>query len=135
MIELLQWLTLDQVLEINQGELVLHRKEDGLRDKGLLLSALNRPYNMLNYGRYLDIPALSAVYATGIIQNHPFIDGNKRTGFLTSVTFLILNGFRFNATEKDAAEIFLKLANNEIDEEMLVNWFRINSSKILNPDP
>jgi death-on-curing protein len=134
MIESLQWLTLDQVLEINQGELELHRKEDGLRDKGLLLSALNRPYNMLNYGRYLDIPALSAVYATGIIQNHPFIDGNKRTGFLTSVTFLILNGFRFDATEKDAAEIFLKLANNEIDEEMLVNWFRVNSSEILSPE-
>jgi death-on-curing protein len=89
MIESLQWLTLDQVLEINQGELELHRKEDGLRDKGLLLSALNRPFNMLNYGRYADIPALSAVYATGIIQNHPFIDGNKRTGFLASVTFLI----------------------------------------------
>ena len=134
MIESLQWLTLDQVLEINQGELELHRKEDGLRDKGLLLSALNRPFNMLNYGRYADIPALSAVYATGIIQNHPFIDGNKRTGFLASVTFLILNGFRFDATEKDAAEIFLKLANNEIDEEMLVNWFRANSSEILNQD-
>ena len=67
MIESLQWLTLDQVLEINQGELELNRKEDGLRDKGLLLSALNRPYNMLNYGRYADIPALSAIYATGII--------------------------------------------------------------------
>jgi death-on-curing protein len=132
MIESLQWLTLDQVLEINQGELELHRKEDGLRDKGLLLSALNRPYNMLNYGRYLDISALSAIYATGIIQNHPFIDGNKRTGFLASVAFLILNGFRFEATEKDAAEIFLKLANNELDEEMLVHWFRANSSEILN---
>jgi death-on-curing protein len=131
MIQSLQWLTLDQVLEINQGELKLNRKEDGLRDKGLLLSALNRPYNVLNYGRYLDIPALSAIYATGIIQNHPFIDGNKRTGFLASVTFLILNGFRFEATEKDAAEIFLKLANNEIDEEMLVNWFRVNSSEKL----
>jgi death-on-curing protein len=89
---------------------------------------------MLNYGRYVDIPALSAIYATGIIQNHPFIDGNKRTGFLASVTFLILNGFRFDATEKDAAEIFLKLANNEIDEEMLVNWFRVNSSEILKPE-
>jgi len=51
---------------------------------------------------------------------------------LASVTFLILNGFRFDATEKDAAEIFFKLANNEIDEEMLVNWFRANSSEILN---
>jgi len=103
-------------------------------DRGSLESALNRPKHSLHYGKYVDIPSLAAVYAYGITKNHPFIDGNKRTGFITSLNFLVLNNFDFDASNSDVVETILKLANNEIDEEMLVNWFRINSSEILNQD-
>jgi death-on-curing protein len=129
------WLTIEQVIRIHETQIKTHGGSLGLRDRGSLESALNRPKNSLHYGKYGDIPSLAAVYAYGITKNHPFIDGNKRTGFITSLNFLVLNNFDFDASNSDVVETILKLANNEIDEEMLVNWFRANSSEILNPDP
>lgn len=124
-----QWLDLKQVLGFCQDQLNLSNEWEGLRDLGLLDSALNRPFNAFCYGRYDDVPALAAVYAFGICQNHPFIDGNKRTAFLSSVTFLRLNGYRLIATKEDIVKTFLSLADGKIDELSLVKWFRDNSVK------
>jgi death-on-curing protein len=129
------WLTLEQVIRIHEIQIKTHGGSLGLRDRGSLESALNRPKNSLHYRKYGDIPSLAAVYAYGITKNHPFIDGNKRTGFITSLNFLALNNFDFDASNSDVVETILGLANNEIDEEMLVNWFRVNSSEILKPEP
>jgi death-on-curing protein len=119
----IQWLDFNQVLKICHRQI----KWDGLRDQGLLESALNRPFNAFSYGRYDDIPALAAVYAFGICQNHPFIDGNKRTAFLSSVDFLELNGYQLVAFKEDIVATFLDLADGKIDELLLVEWFRDNS--------
>ena len=126
------WLTIEQVIRIHETQIKTHSGSLGLRDRGSLESALNRPKNSLYYGKYVDVPSLAAVYAYGITKNHPFIDGNKRTGFITSLNFLVLNNFDFDASNSDVVETILGLANNEIDEEMLVNWFCANSSEILN---
>lgn len=125
-----QWLDIDDVLGFCRDQLNLENEEDGLRDWGLLDSALNRPFNAFCYGRYSDVPALAAIYALGICQNHPFIDGNKRTAFISSVAFLRLNGYRLTATKEDATKVFLDLAQGKIDELLLVEWFRDNSIEV-----
>jgi len=73
-----------------------------------------------------DLPALAAAYTAGIVRNHPFIDGNKRTGFLVGVLFLELNGYRFTATEEAAAQAILSLAAGTLDEPALAAWLRAN---------
>ena len=95
----------------------------GLRDEGLLESALNRAKNALAYGNE-DIVELAALYAGGIAQNHPVVDGNKRSAFLACVIFLELNGYRFVAGEADAALKVLALAGGDIDEHQFADWLR-----------
>ena len=94
----------------------------GIRDQGLLDSALARPKNACNYG-VTEITALAASYAFGIARNHPFNDGNKRAAFLASALFLRKNGFRLSATQLDAIEMFSSLAAGEVSEDALANWF------------
>ncbi len=98
----------------------------GVREIGLLDSALARPQKLHAYGEG-DAAALAAAYAFGVISNHPFVDGNKRTAFLTAALFLELNGFRFVASEADVIMHSLALAASEIDEAEFAAWLRENA--------
>ena len=99
---------------------------EGIRDPGLLASALVRPKNLFLYGSP-GIHELAASYTAGIVQNHPFIDGNKRTGFLAGAAFLELNGLRLTASEPDATHIIVGLAAGEVSETELAVWFQNHS--------
>jgi death-on-curing protein len=102
----------------------------GLRDPGLLQSALARPQQLYAYGDNPDIIDMAAAYTAGIVRNHPFIDGNKRTGFLLGVLFLELNGYRFTASEESAAQAILSLAAGTLDESALAAWLRSNAKRL-----
>src|SRR5437867_3158804 len=97
----MRWLNSNEVLAIHARQIAEHGGSDGVRDMGLLESALARPQNLHAYEPDADIPALAAAYAFGIVKDHPFIDGNKRTGYVAMRTFLVLNGIEFTATQKD----------------------------------
>ena len=96
-----------------------------VRDSGLLDSALARPENLLAYGRPTNF-ALAAAYAFGVVKNHPFVDGNKRTGFTIAIVFLELNGESFRASEVDATIQTLALAAGELDEAGYADWLKTN---------
>lgn len=99
---------------------------DGIRDEGLFDSALARPANIYHYDHHADITLLAAAYAGGIIQNHPFVDGNKRTGFMAAYMFLDLNGSTLHADEVSATAMTLSLAASEIDEKSYGSWLADN---------
>ena len=99
-----------------------------MRDQGLLESALARPVNLRSYGDP-DLPALAARYAAGIIRNHPFVDGNKRTGFAAAATFLDRNGLELSASEAEATRMTLGLAAGAITEDEYAAWLRDNTSR------
>ncbi|MGI8724852.1 MAG: type II toxin-antitoxin system death-on-curing family toxin [Methyloceanibacter sp.] len=117
------WLSTELILAIHDEQLEQFGGPSGLRDRGLLESALARPLNQYAYGNE-DMAALAAAYAFGLVRNHPFIDGNKRTGLLAVVTFLGLNGIDFVAPEAETAITMLALASGEIDEGELAHWIR-----------
>jgi death-on-curing protein len=119
------WVEDDLVFAIHDRQLVEHGGADGVRDEALLRSALGRPLNHFTYGSP-DIVELAARYAAGIVQNHPFVDGNKRTGFVVGVLFLELNGYRFTASEEAAAQAVLELAAGTIDEDGFCQFLRAN---------
>ena len=120
-----QWLDLDLVIDIHAEQLALFGGADGLRDAGLLESALARPRNKDAYGTD-DLAELAAAYAFGIARNHPFVDGNKRTAFGALIVFLGLNGIDFAVPEEDATAVILGLAAGEVPEEGLARWVRDN---------
>jgi len=99
----------------------------GVRDEGLLESALGRPQNLFHYGEKVSLFQLAASHCYGIVRNHPFIDGNKRTGFVVARVFLRLNGVRFSPAQGEPARIIRALAAGEIDEAELVRWFEDRS--------
>lgn len=101
----------------------------GVRDDGMLESALSRPNNQFAYGSS-DILKLAAAYAFGLVRNHPFVDGNKRIGFATAVLFLELNGYHFVASEVDATVQTLALAAGELDEAGYAVWLKANSTRV-----
>lgn len=119
------WVEDDLVLAIHDRQLAEHGGAAGVRDESLLHSALGRPLNHLAYGSP-DIIELAAKYTAGIVQNHPFVDGNKRTGFVVGVLFLELNGYRFTASEEAAAQAALELAAGTIDESGFCAFIRAN---------
>lgn len=121
------WLERRDALAIHDRSLVLHGGPGGVRDEGLLLSALARPKQLAVYGEEVDIARLAAAYTAGVVQNHPFIDGNKRTGFILGVLFLELNGLNFTASEEDAADAVLRLAAGELNEAGYVDFLRRNA--------
>jgi death-on-curing protein len=98
----------------------------GVREEGLLESALSRPFNQFQYGSPT-VPELAAAYAVGLVRNHPFVDGNKRIGFAVAVLFLELNGCAFTASEVDATVQALGLAARELDESGYANWLASQS--------
>jgi death on curing protein len=117
------WIRGDTVLAIHQRQLAEHGGGEGLRDSGLLDSALARPQNLLAYADgEPDLPRLAASYAWGLIRNHPFVDGNKRTAYVVCRTFLKLNGLDLTASQEEKYLTFLRLAEGLLTEEELARW-------------
>lgn len=120
----LVWVVLNAVLAIHREQIAEHGGTDGVRDEGLLQSALARPQNLLAYGEQVDLAALAACYAYGVAKNHPFLDGNKRTALVVAITFLNLNGYDFDAPASETYSHFLGLAEGIISEDELAGWIR-----------
>jgi len=119
------WLLEETLTAIHHRQIAEHGGSEGLRDEGLLSSALARPQNLLAYGEPPpDLASLAAAYAYGIVRNHPFVDGNKRTALVAARTFLILNGVDLGATQDDKVLTFVNLAEGAISEEELADWIR-----------
>lgn len=104
-------------------QLAEHGGGEGVRDAGLLESAMARPQNLAAYGEP-DAAELAAAYAYGVARNHPFVDGNKRTAAVVSETFLVLNGYMLTATDAELVVAFLALAAGSLSEEETAAWFR-----------
>jgi len=120
-----QWLLESSVLAIHHEQLAEHGGLDGVRDPGLLSSALMRPRNLFAYTPdAADLQALAASYAFGIARNHPFLDGNKRTAYVACRTFLIINGADFQASPSEKYDTFLALAEGQLTEDDLAAWLR-----------
>ncbi len=120
------WIETHDVLAIHDRLLALHGGKSGLRDRGLLESALARPRQHLAYADSPDLIEMAALYTAGVVCNHPFVDGNKRTGFVIGVLFLELNGFEFKASEEDTTQAVLSLAAGSLDEVRYGAWLREN---------
>jgi death-on-curing protein len=122
------WLTYDQVIAIHSRQLRRFGGAAGLRDDGLLRSAIERPVNKWHYDK-AELPELAAAYAFGLAKNHAFVDGNKRIAFMTMMIFLRKNGVRFAPDQAHATKIIMSLAAGEVSEESLARWIRDNWPK------
>ena len=118
-----RWVPRDVLIAVHEEQLAEHGGAAGLRDEGLFDSALARPRQLANYGEP-DIADLAAAYAHGLVRNHPFIDGNKRTAFVAAQLFLRMNGQRINAPHVDCVMTTLALAASDIDETAFAAWLR-----------
>jgi death-on-curing protein len=123
-----QWLLRETVLAMQERLLAEFGGLSGVRDAGLLDSAMARPQQLSAYGQP-SLFDLAAAYAYGLVRNHPFVDGNKRIAFIAAVVFLELNGRRFTASEAEAAVKTLALAARELNEADYAAWLRENSRK------
>ena len=123
------WVDASDAFTIHEILLVRHGGASGVRDEGLLESALARPRQQFAYASP-DIVEMAAAYTAGIVQNHPFVDGNKRTGFVVGALFLEMNGFEFTASEAEAAQAVLELAAGSIDETGFALFLRDHSKRI-----
>ena len=122
------WIRQDAALQMHAESLNEHGGPEGVRDMGLLESALARPKNLFVYSEAPpSLGRLAAAYAKGIVANHPFVDGNKRTAFLVSLTFLWRNDMRVTASKEDRVTTFWNLAGGEISEDQLAEWFERNT--------
>ncbi len=122
------WIELSFILALHDRLLVFHDGAEGLRDEGLLLSALARPKHLAAYGRDSDVIDIAAAYTFGIVKNHPFMDANKRTGFVAGILFLERNGYIFSAPQDVAAAAVLDLAAGVIDESGYAEFLHKHSS-------
>lgn len=120
------WIAVRDALAIHDRLLALYGGAEGTRDQNLLESALARPRQMFAYAENPNVTALAAALISGVVRNHPFIDGNKRTGFVLGVMFLELNGWQFKATEEDATQAVRALAAGDLDENSFKNWLSDN---------
>ena len=118
------WVADSVVLAIHEAQLAEHGGLAGIRDEGLLSSALARPQNLYAYGEAPDAASLAAAYAFGIARNHPFLDGNKRTAFVTMELFLNLNGWVLTADDGECISTMQALAAGELSEKALAAWLR-----------
>jgi death-on-curing protein len=123
------WIEERDALAIHDRLLALHGGAVGLRDLGLLQSALARPRQHYSSAETSDVVALAAMYTIGIVRNHPFVDGNKRTGFVIGILFLELHGYDFTASEADATQAVMALAASKLDEASYVAWLRSNAKR------
>jgi death-on-curing protein len=122
-----RWITRQALLLLHAESLAEHGGGQGLRDAGLLDSALARPLNLAAYGEP-DFADLAASYGVGLAKNHPFVDGNKRAAFLAVGLFLYFNGYKLTATQADATLTMLGVADGTVDEAKLAAWLRTHTS-------
>ena len=120
------WIEERDALILHDRLLALHGGASGVRDVGLLRSALARPQQHFAYAEAADVVDMATVYTAGIVRNHPFADGNKRTGFVVGILFLELNGYRFVASEEDAAQAVVELAAGTFEEADYGSFLRDN---------
>jgi death-on-curing protein len=118
-----RWISADVVYAVHDRQLAEHGGLDGLRDQGAVESALARPQNLATYEE-VDAAQLAAAYAYGLVRNHGFADGNKRTGWVIARLFLADNGFRLKFAPGDAVRIVEALAAGTLEEATLAEWFR-----------
>ena len=124
-----EWLLKRTVISLHAEAIAEHGGGSGLRDEGLLESALARPQNLAAYGAPTAFE-LAASYAFGVARNHPFVDGNKRSALLAAYLFLRRNGWRLSAPEAEAVTVFLDLASGNLSEKDLATWLEGNSQPI-----
>ena len=122
------WLTREECLALHGMMLSQYGGGEGLRDENMLESALAKPRQLFAYGKPT-MADLAASYVFGVVKNHPFIDGNKRTGFMLGAGFLERNGYHFYASEADAAVRTLALAAGEMTEAKYAGWLKKNSKR------
>ncbi len=122
------WPDREVIIAVHEMQLAEHGGLAGVRDVGLLDLALSRAPNLAAYGE-ADAAALAAAYGYGLSRNHPFIDGNKRTGFVAAELFLNLNGFELDATDADCVITILSLAAGEVSENAFAGWLRAHTQK------
>ncbi len=118
-----RWISLDVVLAIHDRQISEHGGPDGIRDLGIIESALARPLNLLSYGQP-DAADLAAAYAYGLSRNHGFTDGNKRTAWIIARLFFADNGIRLIFNPQDAVHVMQDLASGNVSEASLAEWFR-----------
>jgi len=123
-----QWLDRNAVVAIHEAQLAEHGGAAGIRDTGLLESALGRPRNREGYGKP-DYADLAAAYGFSIARNHPFVDGNKRTAFVAVELFLALNGFELSAGDADCVLTMLAVAAGDLDELAFAAWIRAHARR------
>lgn len=123
------WIRKEALIALHDRSLALHGGPAGIRDEGLLESALQRPINRFLYEQETDLSVLAGTYAVGIASNHPSIDGNKRAAFQALLLFLALNGQPLGADSVDATMTMLAVAAGQIDIDPLAQWIAANSSK------
>lgn len=123
------WIEERDAYAIHDRLLALHGGATGVRDRGLLESALARPRQHYVYADDTSIVDMAALYTAAIVQNHPFFDGNKRTGFVIGVVFLELNGFEFQASEAESTQIMLALAAGRMTATSYAAWLQVNEKK------
>lgn len=123
-----KWVTKSVVLAIHEQQIAEHGGTQGIRDVGLLESALARPQNLAAYGDP-DIAAMAAGYAFGIARNHPFFDGYKRTSYVVTQAFLSLNGLTVTADEATRLQVWLSLGAGNLTQEELAEWLRSNTAE------
>ncbi len=116
------WLTRAVVEALHADQILEHGGRLGIRDQGLLESALTRPQQKWHYGPDTDVATLAAAYAFGIAKNHPFVDGNKRAALVCAYTFLAINGFELEAPEPEAVNIIIGIADGSVPEGDLASW-------------
>jgi len=116
------WVTWQTAVAVHGMQLAEHGGASGLRDRGLLESALARPRQIFSYQPEAGLARLSAAYICGVIQNHPFLDGNKRTGFVVGAIFLGRNGNALHAPQPETANVILAVAAGTLPEEQLTAW-------------
>jgi death on curing protein len=128
------WIDKHETLTMHAQQLAEHGGGEGVRDNGLLESALARPQNLLAYAEEPpSLARLAAAYAFGIAKNHPFVDGNKRTALVVSLTFLLVNGLAVTAPKEDRYFIFYDLAAGKLSEEELAQWLDVNTEPVSKP--
>lgn len=128
-----RWIAADVALALHDMQLAAFGGPPGVRDEGLLESALGRPQHRFTYAAATSLPELAAAYAFGIVRNHPFADGNKRTGLVVAFVFLEMNGMEVHASEEDAYTVFLSLTAGRHTEEALAEWLAENSIRVRRP--
>jgi len=122
------WIDPSVILAVHDEQIAEHGGSAGLRERGLLESALSRPLNLAAYGKP-DYADLAACYGVGIAKNHAFVDGNKRTAFVAVELFLTLNGWKLNASDPDAVLAMLAVAAGKIDETGFAEWIRRHAER------